>query len=115
MLTIDDDESQDSLSLYEEDISPEDLPFSNLVLVLGILSVLIPLVGFFLGMAAIILHRNNKDPHIFQPEKYGNSYRRSQTGLVFGIIGMGLAFITLLVYYVFRSWWFVWVFYFIFS
>jgi hypothetical protein len=112
MFTVDDIETDD-LNELDDNLTgeglPQGLPHATQVLVLGILAVLLPFIGFFFGIAALILHRRNKDVYVFDRAKYGNAFCRSQLGSGFGIAGMALAFISVIAYYLFRVWLGVWI------
>lgn len=116
MFTVDDIETDD---LEDDELTkqglPPDLPHANLVLVFGILAVLVPFIGFFFGVLALVFHRRNKDLFVFDRLAYKNAYKRSQFGMALGIAGMALTFLSVIAYYFLRVWWFLWIILWIFG
>ncbi|MGV3629675.1 MAG: hypothetical protein ACO1O6_00620 [Bacteroidota bacterium] len=118
MFTVDDVDMSDLDELDDELTSqglPPNLPHANIVLVFGILAVLLPFIGFFFGVAAVMFHRKNKELFVFDKLAYRSDYKKSQAGFTLGIIGMVLTFLSVFAYYVLRVWWFFWVILWIFG
>ena len=70
------------------------LPNANVVLVLGILSILgcccYGLPGILLGVVALILHKKDKDLYLANPSIYTN-YSNLNAGFIMAIIGIALS------------------------
>ena len=118
MFTVDDIGNElddlDDEALTREGLPP-DLPLANEVLIFGILAVLVPVLGFFFGILAVSNHRTNKDIYVFDKERYKVSFKRSQIGFGLGITGMALTFLSLIAWYIFRTFWFLWIILWIFA
>ncbi|WP_299713283.1 CCC motif membrane protein [uncultured Tenacibaculum sp.] len=75
------------------------LPNANVVLILGILSILgcccYGLPGILLGVVALILHKKDKDLYLANPSIYTN-YSNLNAGFIMAIIGVVLSFIFIL-------------------
>jgi hypothetical protein len=116
---VDDIETDDLDDLDDDELTrqglPPDLPHANLALVLGILAVLVPFIGFFFGVLALVFHRRNKELFVFDKAGYRMAYKRSQFGMTLGIVGMALTFLSVIAYYFLRVWWFLWIILWIFG
>lgn len=79
--------------------TPQNVPNSTAVLVLGIISLVFCFAGLVTGIIALVLHKKDKEVYLSNPVKYEQSYKNSKAGYICAIVGVCLqAFI--IVFYV---------------
>lgn len=85
----------------ENNYQPATLPNSTAVLVLGIVSIVMCLIGFITGIIAIVLHKKDKAIYLTNPAKYEVSFKNSRAGYVCAIIGLILSVLVIIFYVVY--------------
>lgn len=96
----------DTGNKVSNDNSPNAVPNSSAVLVLGIISIatcwLYGVPGIICGIIALVLHKKDKELYMTNPEKYEASFKNSKAGNICAIIGLSVSslFIVFLIVYI---------------
>ena len=88
---------------FNEKITPEKkltkLPNSTTVLVLGIISIAVCMIGFITGSIALVLAHNDLKSYNKDPDSYDeNSYKNITAGKTCAIIGICISVVSILIY-----------------